>query len=280
MPEQRHGGFMVPPSRNGSPPAAQAPSSGFTANVGALHRHAFLKTNDYRLYSGRREKRALVHKFYIIASAEAYNMPSRSSSIIENIQEMRASESGPPSLAFFYCDFRDDQKQERRGLLSSLLIQLCDQSDSYCAILSDFYLAHNNGTKFASDNELVQCLKSILSLPKQETAYIVIDALDECSTSTGMPSSRDNVLELVGELVQLRAPNLRICVTSRPEADIKPVIGPLASHSVSLHSESGQVEAIVEYVKFVVNNDPKMRSWRKTDKELVIDVLMKKADGM
>src|SRR5216683_7962394 len=255
MPEQRHGGFMVPPSRNGSPPAAQAPSSGFTANVGALHRHAFLKTNDYRLYSGRREKRALVHKFYIIASAEAYNMPSRSSSVIDDIQGMRASEpTTPPSLAFFYCDFRDDKKQERRGLLSSLLVQLCDQSDSYCAILSDFYLAHDNGSKYVSNSELVQCLKSMLSLPKQSTVYIVIDALDECSTSTGMPSSRDNVLDLVSELVRLRAPNLRICVTSRPEANIEPVVGPLASRSVSLHNESGQVEAIAEYIKFVVNN--------------------------
>jgi len=165
-------------------------------------------------------------------------------------------------------------------LLSSLLVQLCNQSDAYCAILSDFYSAHDNGFEDASNGELVQCLKSMLSLPKQATVYIVIDALDECSTSTGMPSSRDNVLELVGELVQLQAPNLRICVTSRPEANIKPVIGPLASRSVSLHNESGQVEAIAEYIKFVVNNDAQMRTWRKVDKERVIDVLMKKADGM
>jgi hypothetical protein len=281
MPERKHGGFTVPHMQNGSPPAAQVPSSGSTENVSPSHVHTFLETKDYRLYSGRREKRALVRKFYIIASAEAYNMRSPSSAIIDDIQGMRASESTTPtSLAFFYCDFRDDKKQERRGLLSSLLVQLCDQSDSYCAILSDFYLAHDNGFKYASDSELVQCLKSMLSLPKQSTAYIVIDALDECSTSTGMPSSRDNVLELVGELVQLQAPNLRICVTSRPEANIKPVIGPLASRSVSLHNESGQVEAIAEYIKFVVNNDAQMRTWRKVDKERVIDVLMKKADGM
>jgi hypothetical protein len=281
MSERRHGGFTVPHMQNGSPPAAQVPSSGSTENVSPSHLHRFLETKEYRLYSGRGEKRALVRKSDIIVSVETYNMPSPSSAVIDDIQGMRASESTTPtSLAFFYCDFRDDKKQERRGLLSSLLVQLCDQSDSYCAILSDFYLAHDNGFKYASDSELVQCLKSMLSLPKQSTAYIVIDALDECSTSTGLPTSRDNVLELVGELVQLQAPNLRICVTSRPEADIKPVIGPLAFRSVSLHSESGQVQAIAEYVKFVVNNDTKMRTWRKADKERVIDVLIKKADGM
>ena len=205
-------------------------------------------------------------------------MPPFSSSIIEDIQEMRKSRQA--SLAFFYCDFRDDQKKDRRGLLSSLLVQLCHQSNACCAILSDFYLTHDGGSKYAGDIELVQCLKTMLKLPKQATVFIVIDALDECSTSNGLPSSRDNVLGFVEELVRLQAPNLRICVTSRPEADIEPVLGPLAFRSVSLHGECGQAQDIAEYVKFVVNSDPKMRAWRQADKELVIDMLTKKADGM
>ena len=205
-------------------------------------------------------------------------MASFSSSIIEDIQELRKSRQA--SLAFFYCDFRDDQKKDRRGLLSSLLVQLCHQSNAYCAILSDFYLAHDDGSKYAGDIELVQCFKTMLELPKQATVFVVIDALDECSTSTGLPSPRDNVLGFVEELIRLQAPNLRICVTSRPEADIEPVLGPLSFRSISLHGESGQAQDIAEYVKFVVNSDPKMRAWRKADKDLVIDILMKKADGM
>ena len=201
-----------------------------------------------------------------------------SSAIIEDIYGMRAS--GQASLAFFYCDFKDDRKKERRGLLSSLLVQLCDQSNAYCAIFSDFYLEHDSGSQYASDSELAQCLKTMLGLPNQAIAYIVIDALDECPASTGMPSPRDNVLELVEELARLQARNLRICVTSRPEADIEPVLGPLAFRSLSLHGESGQIQDITEYVRFVVNTDPKMRLWRKADKQLVLDVLPKKADGM
>ena len=214
----------------------------------------------------------------IITSTQAHNVSSLSSSIIEDIRGLR--ESRQASLAFFYCDFRDDQKQDRRGLLSSLIFQLCHQSDAYCAILSDFYLAYDHGSNYASDSELVQCLKAMLELPKQATVFIVIDALDECSTSAGLPSPRDNVLGFVEELVRLQAPNLRICVTSRPEADIEPVLGPLAFHSVSLHGESGQAQDIAEYVEFVVNSDPKMRAWRKADKDLVVDMLKKKADGM
>ena len=188
--------------------------------------------------------------------------------------------SGLAILAFFYCDFREDPKKHRRGLLSSLLIQLCVQSDAYCTALSKFFLTHGNGSQHASDSELVHCLIQLFGLSGQATVYIIIDALDECPTTAGLPSPREGVLNLVKELVGLHIPKLRICVTSRPEADIEPVLGPLAFRSVSLHGESGQIQDIAEYVQFVVNTDPKMQTWRKADKEHVIEVLTRKADGM
>ncbi|KAH9979687.1 hypothetical protein BJV74DRAFT_123610 [Russula compacta] len=200
------------------------------------------------------------------------------SAIIQDIRRMR--KLGLASLGFFYCDFRDNQKKDRRGLLSSLLIQFCDQADSYCAVLSDFYSVHDSGSQHPSDDELVQCLENMLKPPEQLPVFIVLDALDECSNSTSIPSPRDKILELVEELVRLRLPNLHICVTSRPEVDIKPVLSRLASHSISLHGESGQRQDILEYVRSVVTTDPMMRRWKRADKELVIDVLTKRADGM
>ena len=201
-----------------------------------------------------------------------------SSSIIEDIRALQ--KSGLASLSFFYCDFREGQKKDVRGLLSSLLVQLGDQSDIYSATLSDFYGAHGRGSQDASNDELLQCLKDMLKCPGQATVHIIIDALDECPVTTGLPSPREKVLELVEELVNLRLPNLRICVTSRPEADILPVLKPLASCSVSLDGESGQVQDIAEYVKSVVHTNREMKRWKATDKQLVIDVLIMKADGM
>ena len=189
-------------------------------------------------------------------------------------------ELGLASLAFFYCDFREDQKRHRRGLLSSLLVQLCQQSDAYCDALSALYLAHRRGSQHASDTELAQCLKHLLALPEQATAYIVIDGLDECPITTGLPSPREEVLRFVEELVRLHVASMRICVTSRPEADIELVLNPLAIHSVSLHGENGQVQDIEDYIKFVVSTDVNMKKWRKEDKELVIEVLTRKANGM
>jgi hypothetical protein len=69
--------------------------------------------------------------------------------------------------------------------------------------------------------------------------YIVSDAIDECPNSAGTTSPRKNVLELVEWLLELRHSLLSISITSRPEADIKAVLLPLASRTVSLHGESG-----------------------------------------
>ena len=74
--------------------------------------------------------------------------PLPSSSIIQDIQGVCAS--GQASLAFFYCDFREDKKKDGRGLLSSLLVQLCVQSDAYYDALFKFYLEHKSGSQHAS----------------------------------------------------------------------------------------------------------------------------------
>jgi hypothetical protein len=40
------------------------------------------------------------------------------------------------------------------------------------------------------------------------------------------------------------------------------------------------VQDIVNYINLVVHADPKMKRWRAGDKELVIEVLTNKVDGM
>jgi hypothetical protein len=90
------------------------------------------------------------------------------------------------------------------------------------------------------------------------------------------------VLQLLKELVDLDLPNLHICVTSRPEIDIRDVIMPLTSLRVSLHDQSGQKNDIADYVRSVVysNSESIIRRWKNEDKDLVIEVLSERADGM
>jgi hypothetical protein len=191
-------------------------------------------------------------------------------------------DAGQASMAYFYFDFRDIDKQHWRDLIASLLTQLSFHPGPRCDILSRLYSKHENGMQQPSDDDLTHYLKEMLSLPDQRPIYLLIDALDECSNTSGIPSHRNRVLQLVKELVDLHLPNLHICVTSRPEVDIREVLEPLTSRRVSLHDQSGQKKDIEDYVRSVVYSDsgPIMRRWRKEDKELVIENLSERADGM
>ena len=109
---------------------------------------------------------------------------------------------------------------------------------------------------------------------------LIIDALDECpNDSSDLPSRspRGKVLSVVAELVKLRLPNMRLCITSRPEVDIRDIVKPLATQVISLHDESGQYQDINTYVTFVVRSVTK---WRDDDKKMVIDKLTRDANGM
>ena len=201
-----------------------------------------------------------------------------SSTIIQDIDAMR--KAGLASLAFFYFDFREDQKKDLRGLLSSLLVQLCHQVDAYHEVLSEFYTEYADGSRDPGNDALTGCLKDLLKLPGQAPVYLVVDALDECPNASTIPSPRAKVLNFMKELIKLEFPNLRVCVTSRLETDIKAALDPLGFRSVSLHDESGQKEDINDYIKSVVNTHPENRRWKSEDKELVTEALTNKADGM
>ena len=195
---------------------------------------------------------------------------------------MAVCETGSAIMAYFYFDFKDLRKQSCHDLLRSLVFQLSTDSSPCCDILHRVYKAHKDGTQQPSDDTLKRCLKHMLTHLARGPTFIVLDALDECPDSFTFPSPRDEVLQLVEELVDLHLPELHLCTTSRPEVDIRAVLDPLAFRSVSLHDESGQKADITDYVRNVVNSSPSlaMRRWRAEDKNMVIETLTERADGM
>jgi hypothetical protein len=203
-----------------------------------------------------------------------------SSAIIEEIKHIRKSRSA--LVAYYYFDFKDAAKRDVRGLLTSLLLQLVDDSGPCWDLLSQLHKTCRDGSEQPSEAALAQCLNSMLDLPGRIPTYIIIDALDECPNSTGTPSAREKTLNFVGNLVRSNHSNLFICIASRPEQDINVILDPLTppSRRVSLHEEGGQMEDINSFVRSFVMNDRTMRRWRAEDKELVIRVLSERAQGM
>lgn len=165
--------------------------------------------------------------------------------------------------------------------MTSILSQLSTFSDTSCDVITLLYSTHGNGTQKPTDDDLARCLKQMLSVLAEYPIFIVMDALDECPDDSGWPKTpREEVLDVVCDLVGVHLPNLRICVTSRPEIDIKCILNQLTIHAISLHDQSEQQKGIADYVSTIVNSDRKMRVWPDKDKDLVVKELSERADGM
>ena len=181
--------------------------------------------------------------------------------------------------ASFFCSRDFEERSNLKAIFPTLAFQLAYQYPLFRKELLQVLKAHPD----AGWETLCSQMEKLIVGPLQVThipTLIIIDALDECPNTTGVPSAREEVLGIVNDLVDLRLPNLHTCVTSRPEADILTVLEPSTSRSISLHDHPGQKHDIAEYISSVVHNDIKMKAWRKDDKKLVIETLSQKADGM
>lgn len=175
----------------------------------------------------------------------------------------------------------DAGKSNARSLLSSLIVQLSDQSNDLFDLPLRLYSSHRNDSQPPSVDALTQCLEDMLRAAHEVPIYIIIDALDECPFTDEQSSPRRQVLDLVEKFVKLNLPNLRICITSRPEADIQATLRPLTSTSntISLHDESGQKNDIFDFVRSEISFYANLRRWREKDREFAIETLSGKADG-
>jgi hypothetical protein len=86
-------------------------------------------------------------------------------------------------------------------LLTSLLFQLCDDSERCRDILHHLFNSCRDRSERPSDTAFTECLRTMVQLPGQLPIFIIMDALDECPSNTGTPSPRDEVLDFVENLV-------------------------------------------------------------------------------
>ncbi|KIJ93635.1 hypothetical protein K443DRAFT_12698 [Laccaria amethystina LaAM-08-1] len=133
-------------------------------------------------------------------------------------------------IAYFFFDGRDGQAelQLHTKLIRSLIYQLTDTRHGGIPInLAELH--KKCGPHQPSDDQLQDILWHILD--GLSDAYIVIDALDEC---TDHQKTLDWVKELVTHIDQNVGKHLHIVVTSRPEWDIEEVFGALDQHSIDV----------------------------------------------
>jgi hypothetical protein len=190
-----------------------------------------------------------------------------SSSIIDKLPE--ATES--LGVAYFFFDGRgsDNELQLHNKLIRTLISQLTDtRHGGMSETLADLYKRCGE-VQQPSDEQLQNVLHGILD--KFSQAYIVIDALDECT-------DRDKTLNWAKKLVldtNHKLTNLHIVVTSRPERDIHEIFATLDSESIDVGEAN--TKDIVEYLKLQMV--PKFMKYDEDTRAKITLKLEERADG-
>jgi hypothetical protein len=104
-------------------------------------------------------------------------------------------------LASFFR-FEDIGRQDARVFLSSILVQLSNQSVPFRYILLEFFtqhtnVVHNNATKEGS----LRDVSRRCSMTQEKNQFTSLQTLDECPDISGLQSSREKVLGPIEELV-------------------------------------------------------------------------------
>ncbi|KDR72038.1 hypothetical protein GALMADRAFT_74448 [Galerina marginata CBS 339.88] len=190
-----------------------------------------------------------------------------SASVIDEV-----SEKNPPhAIAYFFFDGRDSQteRQLHNKLIRSLISQLAHQRGGIPSELADLYRLCGDNQQ-PTVNQLQNTLRDILDGFLH--AYIIVDALDECS-------DREKTLTWVDKLVSdthRRAENLHIMVTSRPERDIEQVFRTFDPYSIDI-SEATANEDVFKYLDRQM--EFKFKKYDEITRKKIESGLRERADG-
>jgi hypothetical protein len=105
-------------------------------------------------------------------------------------------------------------------------------------------------------------------------AYIVIDALDECSEP-----ELDDLLSFIEEVAEWKHGSLHFLVTCRPIRYILKALKPIILNNIDLR-HALLIEDIRIHIRERLQNDRLLREWPMEVKDEIEGCLMKGADGM
>jgi Cdc6-like AAA superfamily ATPase len=105
-------------------------------------------------------------------------------SIITNHLEQKFCTEPDVGIAYIYCNFKSTPDLNVQDLLASLIKQLVPRQSVLPKAVIDIYENHREENTRPRTDELTSCLRSLAA--ELSTAYIIVDALDECGTDNGL----------------------------------------------------------------------------------------------
>lgn len=192
-----------------------------------------------------------------------------SSSIIHDIS-CHCLEDPSLAFAYFYFDFNDAKKRVVKSLISSLVTQFCRRCAFIPEGLATLYSNSLDGRHQPTITSPTKILRNILTAFRH--AYIVLDALDECT-------EQDDLLSFIEEITDWKLDGLHILATSRQDQMTNERLASRISDSVDLQSAIVDLDIRV-HIRERLRSDFSLKKWPPKVKEEIEKSLMEGANGM
>jgi hypothetical protein len=180
------------------------------------------------------------------------------------------------ALSYFLCQGTDSRLNTATAILRGIIYVLACQQPFLISHLRKEY--DHAGRKLFEDSNAFYSLSDIFQYmvqdPKLDTAYLVVDALDECEV--GLPQ----LLDLITRTVPAESSCIKWIVSSRNRYDIEQCLGPDDSHTrLSLELNANHISHAVDvYVDHKVSQLVSLRN-NKVLQEKVRQQMHQKSDG-
>ena len=178
-------------------------------------------------------------------------------------------------LSFFFCQATDSRINNATAVLRGLLYMLIDQQPSLILHVQKQH-DHTGKTLFEDSNSWValsDIFTSVLQDPSLRSTYLIIDALDECTTG------REKLLDFIAQKSS-ESPHIKWLISSRNWPSIEERLRKAGSKvrlSLELNSESISA-AVSFYIKHKVGELAQEKNYNDKTREAVLEHLVSNAN--
>lgn len=178
-------------------------------------------------------------------------------------------------LAYFFCQATDERINTATAVVRGLILMLLEQDSRLLCHIEKKYEVH--GTALFDDGNawyaLSKILLDILQDPRLESVWLVVDALDECTTG------RSQLLDLIVDSSRTGRDRIKWLISSRNWLDIEERLDAVAD-KVSLEFNAASVAGAVEsYINHKVSQLAQSKKYKTETTAEIRRHLLANADG-
>lgn len=191
------------------------------------------------------------------------------------IEELTRTIGHNSNVTFFFCQATDERINNATAVLRGLIYSLVLKQPSLLSHVQSHY--DKAGKALFEDinawNALSRIFTDIVRDPILQSTYLIIDALDECTT--GLPS----LLELITQAPSAY-PQLKWLVSSRNWPDIEERFDTTQTSPISLElNEAAVSEAVSKFIQHKVHNLAKVKKYNDDIRHTICHYLSSNSQG-